>query len=52
MSNDTPPAPDEWNKELEILILRHEEQGAVYDLHSMTDSERWGLYLYLTRLVS
>lgn len=49
MSNDMTP-PVDWRKELELLILRHDEQGVRCDVASMTETERWGLYLHLKNL--
>lgn len=50
MSDFTASRDGDWIKELELLILRHEEQGAGYDLASMSDADRWGLYLHLQKL--
>ncbi len=41
---------DDWGKELELLLLRHEEQGARYDLEGMTEADKQWLYLHLKRL--
>jgi hypothetical protein len=41
---------DDWRKELELLLVRHAEQGAHYDTAGMTEAELWGLYLHLKRL--
>jgi hypothetical protein len=40
----------DWRKELELLLLRYEEQGAHYDAAGMAEAELWGLYLHLKRL--
>ena len=50
MNSDMTSPPVDWHKELELLILRHEEQGAGYDLASMTESDKRGLYMYLKNL--
>lgn len=50
MSDLTAPRDSDWIKELELLILRHEEQGVGRDMASMTNSEKWGVYLRLKRL--
>ena len=41
---------NDWRKELELLLLRHAEQGAHYDTAGMAEAELWGLYLLLKRL--
>jgi hypothetical protein len=50
MSDSNAFENNDWRKALELLLLRHAEQGANYDTSGMTESELWGLYLHLKRL--
>ena len=50
MSDPNAYESNDWHKELELLLLRHIEQGAHYDTASMTEAELWGLYQRLKRL--